>query len=101
MRTVSDWVVVEVARRGRLVVGEPFFTPGVPLVLDRKGLADARPGELVVVRRTRGRARIERSLGPSDRIETVLEALLEEAGLRADFGRFTIPDPSVEGRVDL
>jgi ribonuclease R len=98
---VSDFVVVEVARRGRLVVGEPYFTPGVPLVLDRKGLADARPGELLVVRRTRGRARVERALGPSDRIETVLEALLEEAGLRADFGRFTIPEPSFEGRVDL
>src|SRR5436309_2498490 len=33
-------LVVELSRRGKLVVGEPFFTPGVPLVLDRKGLAD-------------------------------------------------------------
>src|SRR6266850_2570049 len=75
MRPVSDFVVVEVARRGRLVVGEPFFTPGVPIPLDRKGLAD--------------------------RIETVLEALLEEEGLRTEFERFELPEPSFEGRVDL
>ena len=30
-------VVVEVARRGKLVVGEPYFTPGVPIVLDVEG----------------------------------------------------------------
>jgi hypothetical protein len=42
--------VVEVARRGKLVVGEPFFQPGVPLVLDRKGLGEARPGVLFVCR---------------------------------------------------
>jgi ribonuclease R len=98
---MSDFVVVEVARRGRLVVGEPFFTPGVPIPLDRKGLADVRPGELVVVRKGRGRARVERALGPADRIETVLEALLEQEGLRTDFERFELPEPSLEGRVDL
>jgi ribonuclease R len=101
MRPVSDFVVVEVARRGRLVVGEPFFTPGVPIPLDRKGLADVRPGELVVVRKGRGRARVERALGPADRIETVLEALLEQEGLRTDFEPFELPEPSLEGRVDL
>jgi ribonuclease R len=101
MRPVSDFVVVEVARRGRLVVGEPFFTPGVPIPLDRKGLADVRPGELVVVRKGRGRARVERALGPADRIETVLEALLEQEGLRTEFERFELPEPSLEGRVDL
>ena len=36
-------------------------------MLDRKGLGDASPGDLVVARRTRGRARVERTLGPSDR----------------------------------
>ncbi len=98
---MSDFVVVEVARRGRLVVGEPYFTPGVPIVLDRKGLADVRPGELAVVRKGRGRARVERAIGPADRIETVLEALLEEEGMRRRFEPFTLPEPSVEGRVDL
>ena len=37
-------VVVEVARRGRLVVGEPYFTAGVPVVLESKGLGDLDAG---------------------------------------------------------
>src|SRR6266496_2899715 len=35
----AETVVVEVSRRGKLVVGEPFFTAGTPLLLDRKSLA--------------------------------------------------------------
>jgi len=31
------------------VVGEPFFVPGVPLVLDRKGLGDAGPFDQKIV----------------------------------------------------
>ena len=65
----AETVVVEVARRGKLVVGEPFFQPGVPLVLDRKGLGDAGPGDLVAARPGRGRARVERVLGPARSIE--------------------------------
>ena len=42
-------IVVEVARRGKLVVAEPYFAPGVPLVLDKKGLGDVRAGDLAVV----------------------------------------------------
>jgi ribonuclease R len=97
---LSDRVVVEVARRGRLFVGEPFFTPGVPLVLDRKGLADARPGQLAVVATGRGRARLEKTLGPADSIESVLEALLEHEGIRTAFEPHDPPAPSLEGRVD-
>src|SRR6266545_3306877 len=97
----SDTVVVEVARRGKLVVGEPFFTAATPLLLDRKGLADAGPGDLVVARRTRGRARVERVLGPADRIENVLEALLVETGSRVEFEPFAPPAVTLEGRVDL
>src|SRR6266545_991703 len=97
----SDTVVVEVARRGKLVVGEPFFTAATPLLLDRKGLADAGPGDLVVARRTRGRARVERVLGPADRIENVLEALLVETGSRVAFEPFTPPAVTLDGRVDL
>ena len=96
-----EMVVVEVARRGKLVVGDPFFTAGTPLVLDRKGLADAGPGDLVVVRRTRGRARVVRVLGSADRIENVLEALLVETGARRDFEPFTPPEITFDGRVDL
>src|SRR5580765_1046526 len=97
----SELVVVEVARRGKLVVGEPYFTAGTPLLLDRKGLDDAGPGDLVVARRTRGRARVERALGRADRIETVLEALLVETGAWQQFEPFTPPSISIEGRVDL
>jgi ribonuclease R len=94
-------VVVEVGRRGKLVVGEPYFTPGVPIVLESKGIGDLRPGDLAVVRPGRGRARVERGLGSARRIENVLEALLVEHGARVDFEPYTLPEPSLDGRVDL
>jgi ribonuclease R len=97
----AEAVVVEVARRGKLVVGEPFFSAGTPLVLDRKGLADAAPGDLVVARPTRGRARVERALGSAARIENVLEALLVEAGARREFEPYDPPAIELDGRVDL
>jgi len=90
-----------VSRRGKLVVGEPYFTPGTPLLLDRKGLADAGPGDLVVARRTRGRARVERVLGPARAIEPVLEGLLVEQGALQELEPFSPPEPSLEGRTDL
>jgi ribonuclease R len=93
--------VVEVSRRGKLVVGEPYFTPGVPVMLDRKGLGNAGTGDLVVVRRTRGRAHVERVLGPAKDIEHVLEGLLWEKGARQEFERYAPPEPSFEGRGDL
>jgi ribonuclease R len=70
-------------------------------VLDRKGLGEARPGDLVVARKGRGRARLERVLGPAKAIETVLEGLLVEEGLRGGFEPFDLPAPSLEGRADL
>jgi ribonuclease R len=99
----EERVVVEVGRRGRLVVGEPFFAPGVPIVIDRKGLGYAGQGDLAVVRAGRGRARVEQVLGPADRIETVLQGLLVERG---ELGAHepqarTQPEADVEGRVDL
>ena len=96
-----ETVVVEVARRGKLVVGEPYFMAGTPLLLDRKGLGDAGPGDLVVARRTPGRARLERMLGPADRIENVLEGLLVETGARQDFEPYTPPGITLDGRTDL
>ena len=98
---MSDRIVVEVARRGRFFVGEPFFTPGVPIPLDKRGLDRVRPGELAVVAKGRGRARLQKSLGPADRIENVLEALLEHEGVRTDFEPHDPPAPSLQGRVDL
>ena len=93
--------VVELATRGKLVVGEPYFAPGTPIVLDRHGLGDAGPGDLAVVRTGRGRARLERVLGRADAIETVLEGLLIHEGARREFEPHRVPEPSLEGRVDL
>jgi len=98
---VSERIVVEVGRRGRLVVGEPYFTPGVPLVLESRGLGDVAPGDLAVVRTGRGRARVEAGLGSAARIENVLEALLVERGARVEFEPHDPPEPDPAGRVDL
>jgi ribonuclease R len=98
---LSDRIVVEVGRRGRLVVGEPFFVPGVPLVLDKRGISEARPGQLAVVAPRRGRARLEKALGPADSVESVLDALLEQEGLVEQYEPHDAPGPTLEGRVDL
>ncbi|HEY6068687.1 MAG TPA: ribonuclease R family protein, partial [Gaiellaceae bacterium] len=89
------------ARRGKLVVGEPFFVPNVPVVLDRKGLGDVGEGDLVVVRTGRGRARLEQVLGKANDIEVVLEGLLVHAGARTEFEPYDLPSPDPTGRVDL
>ena len=94
-------MIVELTRRGKLVMGEPYFVPGTPVAVDRKGLGDARQGDLVSVSAGRGRARVERVIGPAKRIENVLEALLVEEGLREGFEPHDVPEPSVEGRTDL
>ena len=92
---------MELGRRGKLLVGEPYFTPGVPIVVDRKGAGDARPGDLAVVSGRRGRARVQTLLGSAKRIENVLEALLVATGARQRFEPHEPPAPSLEGRVDL
>jgi ribonuclease R len=98
---LSDRIVVEVGRRGRLVVGEPFFVPGVPLVLDKRGVSEVRPGQLAVVAPRRGRARLEKALGPADSVDSVLDALLEQEGLVEQYEPHDAPPPTLEGRVDL
>ncbi len=77
-----DLVVCELARRGKLLVGDPFFEGGVPLVVDRKGAGDVAIGDLVVLRSGRGRAKVETVLGKPSAIETVLEGLLWHLGVR-------------------
>jgi ribonuclease R len=94
--------VCELARRGKLVVGEPYFEGGVPVVVDRKGLGEARAGDLVVVRLGRGRARLERLLGRADDVQAVVEGLLWHEGVRR--AHPPVPDPPPEddsARVDL
>lgn len=97
----SSRLVVEVSRRGRLIVGDPYFTPGVPVTLDTKGIGDVENGELVVVRTGRGRAKLEERIGPADHIESVLEALLVERGARQPFEPHGIPPMDDPNRVDL
>ncbi len=70
-------------------------------MLDRKHLRDARSGDLAVVRPGRGRARVERVVGPASSLAAVLEALLEQEGLRAPFEPYDPPEPPREGRIDL
>jgi ribonuclease R len=77
-------LVAELARRGKLLVGDPFFEVGTPVVVDRKGIRDASVGDLVVLRLGRGRARLEKVLGPADSIEAVLEGLLWHEGVRRE-----------------
>lgn len=106
-------VVCELARRGRLLVGEPFFEPGRPIVLEPKTTRDAAVGDLVAVRvPPRGRARVETVLGPARAIEPVLTGLLYHTGARPPDGRApdaageaealpADPDDGDPGRVDL
>ena len=75
--------------------------PGVPLALDRKGLGDAGPGDLAVVRTGRGRAKLERVLGKASDIQVVLEGLLEHTGARTEFEPYSEPAQDLSDRVDL
>ena len=101
MSPEGDRLVVEVDKRGKLLVGEPYFMPNVPVVLDRKGAGDIGPGDLVVVRAGRGRARVERVLGRATDIRVVLEGLLVHTGARTEFEPYEAPEPELRDRVDL
>jgi ribonuclease R len=73
----------------------------VPVILDSKHLRGAEPGELALVGRERGRARIVRRLGSARRVENVLEALLVEHGAREELGPYELPREATEARTDL
>jgi ribonuclease R len=96
-----DIVVCELARRGKLLVGEPYFEGGVPIVVDRKGAGGASVGDLVVLRTGRGRARLERVLGRSDHIEAVLDGLLWHNGVRRSHPPLSGEARDDSARVDL
>jgi ribonuclease R len=87
--------VAVLARQGKFLVAEPFFTPGPRLVVRRDRKADV--GDLVMVGpgRTNGRgagrrAMIARRLGRPDIARDVIGALMLDRGLRRSF------DPAVE-----
>jgi len=92
---------VELASRGKHLVGEPYFVPGTPLLLDRKGLRESGPGDLAVVQKGRGRAHVERVLGPASSIDVVLEGLLVEEGELRGFEPYSPPEIETQNRVDL
>jgi ribonuclease R len=97
-----DVVVGELARKGKLLLAEPYFEGGVPLVVDRKGARDASSGDLVVLKLGRGRARVERVLGPASRIDAVLEGLLWHQGVRVPHAPLpALPSGGEPDRVDL
>ena len=96
-------VVVEVGRRGKLVVGEPYFTPGRSDRARREGVRRrSSAGDLAVVRPGRGRARVERGLGQreADR-ERARGAARRAAARGSSSSRTTLREPSLDGRVDL
>lgn len=93
-------------------MGEPYFEPGTPLVVDRATAAGASTGELVALSAGRGRARVERVLGSASSIHAVLDGLLLHTGMRPVRGRFPEPEREADalpadpegneaGRVDL
>jgi ribonuclease R len=97
-----DVVVCELARKGKLLLGEPYFEGGVPMVVDRKGAGDASPGDLVVLKLGRGRARVEKVLGSASRIDAVLEGLLWHQGVRVPHAPTpALPSDEEPDRVDL
>jgi ribonuclease R len=97
-----ETLVAELARRGKLLVGDPFFEHGAPVVVDRKGAGEASEGDLVLLRLGRGRARLERVLGKPDDVEAVLEALLWHEGVRRPHPPLPPEPPEGEpDRVDL
>jgi ribonuclease R len=73
----------------------------VPLVLDKRGISEVRSGQLAVVAPGRGRARLEKALGPADSVESVLDALLEQEGFVETYEPHDPPPSTLEGRVDL
>jgi ribonuclease R len=75
-------VVCEVTRRGKLLVGEPFFEPGLPLTLGRRGAVAAREGDLVAVEPAGDRrGRVVEVLGRARDLPTVMHGISVDEGI--------------------
>jgi ribonuclease R len=102
-----------VAKRGRLIVVEPFFERGTRMAVDLRRRRDVRIGDLVLVRpvkrgRRGGGMEVIRSLGRPDVARDVLEALMYDRGHHRRFADRIEDDaaaaaarPDVEARRDL
>ncbi|HET6172034.1 MAG TPA: RNB domain-containing ribonuclease [Gaiellales bacterium] len=77
-------VACTVERRGRFLVAQPLFNDGEQLALGRRSGLAVQPGELVVVERAGGSARVVERLGSPDHVGHVLRALLLERGLAGE-----------------
>ncbi|MGN6380082.1 MAG: RNB domain-containing ribonuclease, partial [Gaiellales bacterium] len=74
-------IACTLSRRGRLMVAEPYFEPGMALTLGKRA-AMVGDGQLVLVSpRGRGGGRLEEELGPASDINVVMHALAAEAGV--------------------
>ena len=87
--------VAVLARRGKFLVAEPFFSAGPRPVVSRDRQVSV--GDLIVVRtgtgrngRGGGRATVVRRIGRADVARDVIEGLMVDRGLRRRF------DPAVE-----
>jgi ribonuclease R len=85
---VRGRIVAVLEKRGRFLVGIPFFPRHAgdrhrSIAIDRS--RDARPGRLVVLGGGSGRAKIERVLGKPDVARDVIEALMIDRGLMRRF----------------
>jgi ribonuclease R len=85
---VRGRIVAVLEKRGRFLVGIPFFPRHGgdrhrSIAIDRS--RDARPGRLVVLGGGSGRAKIERVLGKPDVARDVIEALMIDRGLMRRF----------------
>ena len=68
------------ARRGKNLVGEPYFVPGTPLLLDRKGLGEPSPATSPSSSKAADEHGSSACSAAPTSIETVLEGLLVAGG---------------------
>ena len=103
-------LVCEITRRGKLILGEPWFEGGVPFALESRSARDCADGDLVAVcAGRRGRPRVLTHLGASKDIDAVLAGLLVQRELMpigderkpAELEAERLEELPASGRVDL